>query len=35
VSNSLHTPDNFIDSQRVKHAETIISIYGLPVAPVF
>jgi hypothetical protein len=35
VTSSLHTPGNFIDGQTVKHAETIISIDGLLVAPVF
>jgi hypothetical protein len=33
VNSSLHTPGNFIDGQQVKHAETIISIDGLLVAP--
>jgi hypothetical protein len=35
VTSSLHTPGNFIDGQAVKHAEMVISIDGLLVAPVF
>lgn len=35
VSSSYHTPGNFIDGQAVPHAETLISIDGLLVAPVF
>ena len=35
VTSSYHTPGNFIDGQEVGHAETIISVDGLLVAPVF
>jgi hypothetical protein len=35
VTSSYHTPGNFIDGQTVPHAETIISVDGLLVAPVF
>jgi len=35
VTSSYHTPGNFIDGQTVKHAETLISIDGLLLAPVF
>ena len=35
VTSSLHTPGNFIDGQAVNHAETLISVDGLLVAPVF
>jgi hypothetical protein len=35
VTSSYHTPGNFIDGQTVKHAETLISVDGLLLAPVF
>lgn len=35
VTSSYHTPGNFIDGQAVKHAEMVISVDGLLVAPVF
>ena len=35
VTSSVHTPGNFIDGQAVNHAEKVISINGLIVAPVF
>lgn len=35
VSSSYHTPGNFIDGQAVNHAQKVISIDGLLVAPVF
>lgn len=35
VSSSYHTPGNFIDGAAVNHAETVLTIDGLLVAPVF
>jgi hypothetical protein len=35
VTSSYHTPGNFIDGQTVPHAERVITIDGLLVAPVF
>ena len=35
VSSHYHTPGKFIDGQQVPHAETLISVDGLLVAPVF
>ena len=35
VTSSMHTPGNFIDGQAVNHAEKVISVDGLLVAPVF
>ena len=35
VDSAYHVPGQFIDGQRVNHAETVISVDGLLVAPVF
>jgi hypothetical protein len=35
VTSSYHTPGNFIDGQQVNHAEMVITVDGLLVAPVF